>query len=328
MILTTISGILSFFVFYNYDSLSKILNFYDNPDKNLKNHDLKTSSAGGIFIFTLFFLIFLLDKVFEITKIEFFSTSLELNIFLLSCGFFLIFGAIDDKVKLRANFKLFIFFTFFIILCSLSNDFILNYFYTSLSVNNLNLGIISIPFSIFCYLSFTQAFNMYDGLDRQSGLLVILYLIVFYQLSNYSTFFLYILIPVIFFVIFNQKGKIFLGNAGTNFLSFFIAVLAIRFAENDLIIAEKIFILFAIPGYELIRLFFVRISNKRNPFLGDLNHIHHLLKLKLNYTKTLLIILALTFFPVIGTFLNIEIYLIIIIQLISYIATIIYAKLY
>ena len=67
---------------------------------------------------------------------------------------------------------------------------------------------------------------------------------------------------------------------------------------------------------------------KRNPFLGDLNHIHHLLKLKLNYIKTLLIILALTLFPVIGTFLNIEIYLIIIIQLISYIATIIYAKLY
>ena len=72
MILATISGILSFFVFYNYDSLSKILNFYDNPDKNLKNHDLKTSSAGGIFIFTLFLLIFLLDKIFKITKIEFF----------------------------------------------------------------------------------------------------------------------------------------------------------------------------------------------------------------------------------------------------------------
>ena len=164
---------------------------------------------------------------------------------------------------LKANLKLFIFIFTFIIFCFLSNNFTLNYFYTSLDVNNFNLGIISIPFSIFCYLSFTQAFNMYDGLDKQSGLLILIYLIVFLYLSNYSFFFIYLLIPIIFFILFNKKGQIFLGNAGSNFLSFFIAVVSIRFAENNLILAEQIFVLFAIPGYELIRLSFIRIAGKK-----------------------------------------------------------------
>tara|TARA_X000000950_G_C13880446_1_gene646651 strand:+ start:1173 stop:2159 length:987 start_codon:yes stop_codon:yes gene_type:complete len=326
MILITTTTILSFFVFYNHKKLSKIFNIYDYPDKKLKNHKIKTSSAGGIFIFLLFFLILLIDQIFKITKIEFFSSILELNLFLFFCGIFLIFGIIDDKIKLKANLKLFIFIFTFIIFCFLSNNFTLNYFYTSLDVNNFNLGIISIPFSIFCYLSFTQAFNMYDGLDKQSGFLILIYLIVFLYLSNYSFFFIYLLIPIIFFILFNKKGQIFLGNAGSNFLSFFIAVVSIRFAENNLILAEQIFILFAIPGYELIRLSFIRITGKKNPLVGDLNHIHHLLMAKLNYIQTLILILGLTLFPVIGIFLNIEIYLIIIVQLISYAITIIYCK--
>ena len=64
----------------------------------------------------------------------------------------------------------------------------------------------------------------------------------------------------------------------------------------------------------------------KNPLVGDLNHIHHLLMAKLNYIQTLILILGLTLFPVIGIFLNIEIYLIIIVQLISYAITIIYCK--
>ena len=54
MILITTTTILSFFV-YNHKKLSKIFNIYDYPDKKLKNHKIKTSSSGGIFIFLLFF---------------------------------------------------------------------------------------------------------------------------------------------------------------------------------------------------------------------------------------------------------------------------------
>tara|TARA_Y200000002_G_C22364323_1_gene530383 strand:- start:75 stop:635 length:561 start_codon:yes stop_codon:yes gene_type:complete len=175
-------------------------------------------------------------------------------------------------------------------------------------------------------MSFTQAFNMYDGIDKQSGILALFYLVFFLFLSNFSFLFLYLIVPLILFVIYNEKGKIFLGNNGSSFLSFFIAVSAIRLAENEILTVENIFILFAIPGYELIRLFFLRIIKKRNPLQGDLNHIHHLCILKFNYLKTILIIFSLTAIPSLLMLVNINIYSLILIQLISYISLIYYVK--
>ena len=37
-----------------------------------------------------------------------------------------------------------------------------------------------------------------------------------------------------------------------------------------------------VPGIDMLRLFMTRIYNKKNPFKGDLNHLHHLLKNKFN----------------------------------------------
>ena len=167
---------------------------------------------------------------------------------------------------------------------------------------------------------------MYDGLDKQSGLLLLVYLIFFYFLTNFSVIFIYLLIPLIFFIIYNKKGKLFLGNNGSNFLSFFVAVITIRLAENQVLTVEDIMVLFAIPGYELIRLFFVRIKENKSPLNGDLNHIHHLLIKKFNYFQTLLIILSLTVIPVLGIILKIQIYILIIVQLISYIFLIYYVR--
>ena len=40
------------------------------------------------------------------------------------------------------------------------------------------------------------------------------------------------------------------------------------------------------PGLDLFRLFIYRIVNKKNPFIADTNHLHHLLLKKYNATKT------------------------------------------
>ena len=80
------------------------------------------------------------------------------------------------------------------------------------------------------------------------------------------------------------------------------------------------------PGYELIRLFFFRIKENKSPLNGDLNHIHHLLIKKFNYLQTLLIILSFTIIPVLGIILKVQIYILIFIQLISYIFLIYYTR--
>ena len=63
------------------------------------------------------------------------------------------------------------------------------------------------------------------------------------------------------------------------------------------IYAEEILLLLLIPGIDLIRLFFQRIKNKKNPLIGDLNHFHHLLLKKYSLFRSLVIYLLLVNLP-------------------------------
>ena len=62
-----------------------------------------------------------------------------------------------------------------------------------------------------------------------------------------------------------------------------------------------------IPGFDLIRLFLIRIFNKKNPLNSDRNHLHHILIARYSLEKTILIILSLISFPIILDYLNINI---------------------
>ena len=79
----------------------------------------------------------------------------------------------------------------------------------------------------------------------------------------------------IFFKIYRES--FFLGDNGTHLLSTFIGSLIVY--EYNLqpskIYIEKIFLILAIPGIDMLRLFIQRLYNKKNPFLGDRNHFHH-----------------------------------------------------
>ena len=53
-----------------------------------------------------------------------------------------------------------------------------------------------------------------------------------------------------------------------------------------------------IPGLDMLRLFIERLKNKKNPFSGDRNHLHHLLIRKFNNNQTLIIFLLLINLPI------------------------------
>ena len=77
----------------------------------------------------------------------------------------------------------------------------------------------------------------------------------------------------------------------------------------------------------MLRLFFLRLKNKGNPFKGDLNHLHHIVY---NYTndknKTIFITLILCVLPSLFLILNIYTPIILIINLTIYISLIFYLK--
>ena len=99
------------------------------------------------------------------------------------------------------------------------------------------------------------------------------------------------------------KSKFFLGDNGTMFLATFIGLIII-FAHNvsinsNPIPADLIFIILMFPGFDMLRLFITRILNKKNPFKGDLNHLHHHLMRKFNLNYSLFIYLSFSLTPII-----------------------------
>ena len=98
---------------------------------------------------------------------------------------------------------------------------------------------------------------------------------------------LIIIICSLFFLYFNLKSKIFLGDSGSLVISFLFSVMIIKFYNSsNNFVCEEIFILMMLPGIDMTRLFIERMIRKKNPLKADKNHLHLLLK-SFNSTKFL-----------------------------------------
>ena len=83
------------------------------------------------------------------------------------------------------------------------------------------------------------------------------------------------------FLIFNGRpAKFFMGDTGSLFLGYILAVMPLLFYISD-INYQKILDLtpfIIISSYFIIdtlRVIFIRLKNKRNPLKPDNNHMHH-----------------------------------------------------
>ena len=88
---------------------------------------------------------------------------------------------------------------------------------------------------------------------------------------------------------------------------------------NQKITADEIFVLMMLPGLDMTRLFVQRLLNKKNPFIGDRNHFHHLLHDNYGYSHSIKILSLFIFLPIICLFfLNVQI--IVLIYILIYIS--------
>lgn len=297
---------LNFIIIFNFKKISKILNLYDHPDGIRKIHNSPTSNAGGIIIFfnmIIFFLFFHINNDFFLV-LEYFKTLKSFYIFFIFSLLFFFTGLIDDIGKLSANLKLIIFVVLIYSLLLLDTTILLTNLNFSFLNYSININKISLPFTILCFLLFINAFNMFDGINLQSGFYSLI-LLSFLLLKNFSLELLIVItISIFFFLYLNYKNMCFLGNNGSLLLSFILSYFFIKFYNFDqnMIYADEIFLLMMIPGLDLLRLFIYRVLNKKHPFKSDRNHIHHILFEKLDLKKTISIILIVIIIPNILSF--------------------------
>ena len=149
----------------------------------------------------------------------------------------------------------------------------------------------------------SNAINLIDGIN---GLCILICIIILFWilLAFKDDNFVYVtIISLIFILFYNLKGNIFLGDSGSLLLGSLIGLLIINNYNNELLLTnfpvENIFIVLMIPGIDMLRVFIIRILNKKNPFSSDRNHLHHmLLNKKLKLSQILIIISILCILPI------------------------------
>lgn len=309
MFVTSLIVNLIFILFFK--KIVNIYNIYDFPNVK-KIHKKKISLVGGFFILInfliilLFYILFFNNEFFdplffgELSDIKDTRSLKVFFVFFIIPIIFFFIGYLDDKFNINYNKKFIIF--IFIILSALFIDdsIVIREIKFSFISKNIILGNFSYLFTTFCILVLLNALNMFDGIDLQYGLFYIFLLTILFILGSFSNICLFLILNLCIFLVYNFKKKTFLGNSGNLFLSFFISILIIKtYNFNKFPNAEFVILLLAIPGFDLIRLFFQRLIFNKSPFTRDLDHIHHYLIKNYNILLTNIILVLIIIFPLI-----------------------------
>ncbi|WII37258.1 glycosyltransferase family 4 protein [Paenibacillus thiaminolyticus] len=275
-----------------------------------KVHTRIMPRMGGLGIFAAFVITLCLLALF-VPDILFGHRDSSLIWALLSGGAIIVLtGALDDRFELSAKVKLV---GQIIAACVVVFGFDLTVDFVNVPFGDQYWNIeswIAIPLTIFWIVGVTNAINLIDGLDGLAAgvsaisIATILVMAVFMGNPMVILLCAVLLGSIIGFLFFNfHPAKIFMGDTGSLFLGFSLAVLSLLGFKQIAIVSFITPLL--IIGVPLSDTFFaiVRRAVQRKPiFAPDKGHLHHCLReLGFSHRKTVLIIYAIaTFFGVLA----------------------------
>lgn len=152
----------------------------------------------------------------------------------------------------------------------------------------LQLGILTVPFTVFATLGIINALNMCDGLDGLSGSLALTSLsgliLVAYTWGSPPDMVLLLILgaAVIGFLLFNrrllgrQRASVFMGDAGSMFLGFALTWFAISLSQGEARVLRPSAALWflMVPIFDAVSMMLRRIRKGRSPFAADREHLH------------------------------------------------------
>lgn len=284
--------------------LKSIIKFklVDSPGKN-KIHKKKVPVTGGLIIFFSLILYIFCNYFFFYLK----NNLIDERIILILFGTFFVFflGIIDDIISITPQKKIIIIIVFNILLFQNIEFFntsvlIFNNFIISENVDLISLSLI---ITIFGFLIYHYSLAIMDGIDGLFGshIIVLLTLIlVYFDLDhNLKSLIIYLVLSLCFVTVLNLRSSLFLGNSGSLMLATIIPYILI-YLYNSRENSFSIFVyisLIIIPVLDMLRLFIVRILDRKSPFEKDLKHFHHLLIARYSLYTTLFFYLILCFLP-------------------------------
>jgi UDP-GlcNAc:undecaprenyl-phosphate/decaprenyl-phosphate GlcNAc-1-phosphate transferase len=286
---------------------------FDEPLEERKIHLQNTPNLGGVAIFASFiFLSLLLIKEINVTELR----------LILAAGIILFgIGVFDDLIGIRAVHKLF----FQIIVATLAitvGGVRITHLHGLFGIYQLHYFFqFTITFVFIVFL--INAFNLIDGINCLAGALGVFicscFSYFFWSLHQTWPLVLSILMCgcLLGFLYHNRSpAKIFMGDTGSMFLGFIIAMFSVKFlslynnipaisAGRQAAAIPLLVSLLVIPLSDTIIVFTKRLLAKKSPFIADRTHIHHrLIDLRLSHmqaTAILVLVNAGCFLFVSGT---------------------------
>lgn len=237
-----------------------------------KSHSKDTPKFGFFLFSNIIFFLYLLTFYYELDN-KFIIVS---NLFLLKS--ILLLGFLDDRfdldVKKRIYLSIVIIGLFYFvnpssIYVSLNFSYILNFilliFFSLGFIHLVNItdGINGLVPSIFLYSCFYYLFKGYDYLDPFFQFLLILSCL-----------------GSLIFLLPNFFGVCFLGNCGSYLVAIVTSIFYTQLYIKQIVEYSDILLIFIIPLIDGLRISFNRILNRKNPFVGDYTHIHHIIRPK------------------------------------------------
>ena len=311
--------------------LVKSKNLMDEPiDRS--THTAKTPTLGGVGMFISFSLALIgLGMVLDLSQADLIKL-----LSVLAASITLMFLGIKDDLLGLAPKKKFLIQILAALMVIVLTDVRIASCYGLLGLEELPY-LVSVVFSVFVFLAVINAFNLIDGIDGLAGTIGIIVTATFGSFYLLNERYLMVIISfaligaLLGFLRFNlsTRRKIFMGDSGSMFIGFLLAYQAISFLEFNATTVTPYTLnvapimamaILSFPILDTIRIFAVRIAQKRSPFSADRNHIHHrLLALGLSHKKATLtlgiiniLVIALAFF-IKDLYIHLQLYLLVLV---------------
>ncbi len=256
------------------------LNIIDQPDHR-KRHELPTPGTGGIIFFIPFGVLF----------IFFTPLTPEITAYLISVSFLVFIGLTDDISPISPYSKFFAQLLSAFIFLSLSRVYLDLPFFTDYPQ-------IQFILSLFFITGITNSMNLIDGLDGLAAGLSIISLSMmgmFMTDTPYLPMILLIIGSVFGFLRANTfPAMIFMGDSGSYFLGFSIAVFSLLGVSSGSFPVWYPLAVALIPMADTIAVFIRRLINGKNVFMPDNSHIHYRLRaLGISHKNTVFLLYSL-----------------------------------
>lgn len=291
MIASFIALISTFILTFGVRKLAFRFNFVDFPNQR-KIHKHVTPRIGGLGIFlgAALGLLYLRPEHIHLTGIS------------LGALVIVITGLLDDRLDIRPIIKL----TGQLVAASflISSGLIIEKI-TLPFFGMVELGAFSVLITFLWVVGITNAINLIDGLDGlASGVstiaLLSMFVMALIDLQIFAAFLCVVLIGANLGFLYHNfyPAKIYMGDTGSNFLGYMIAVISMLGLFKNIALFSFVIpvIVLAIPIFDTLFAILRRASNKQGIMMADNKHIHYqLLQAGFSHRQTVLIIYGFSF---------------------------------